>query len=95
MNWSWVRRPGRQVCLLMVALTLGVLAGVANAQDFRGGVVGKVTDESGGVLPGVTVTATSRDTNVTSTAVTNDTGAFTLLYLTPGPYRVSAELQGF
>jgi hypothetical protein len=95
MNWSWVRWPGRQVCLLMVALTLGVLAGVANAQDFRGGVVGKVTDESGGVLPGVTVTVTSRDTNVNSTAVTNDSGAYTLLYLTPGPYRVSAELQGF
>jgi hypothetical protein len=90
-----VRYPGRRECLLLVALTLGTLPGVANAQDFRGGVVGKVTDESGGVLPGVTVTATSRDTNVTSTAVTNDSGAYTLLYLTPGPYRVSAELQGF
>ena len=79
----------------MVALTFGMLPGIAKAQDFRGGVVGKVTDESGGVLPGVTVTATSRDTNVSSTAVTNDSGAYTLLYLTPGPYRVSAELQGF
>ena len=96
MNWSRVRYPGRRRCLLVVALMLGLLLpGVASAQDFRGGVVGKVTDESGGVLPGVTVTATSRDTNVTSTAVTNDAGAYTLLYLTPGPYRVSAELQGF
>jgi hypothetical protein len=95
MNWSRVRCQGRRARLLAMALTLGVLPGIADAQDFRGGVVGKVTDESGAVLPGVTVTATSRDTNVNSTAVTNESGAYTLLYLTPGPYRVSAELQGF
>ena len=41
MNWSWVRYPCRQVCLVVVALMLGVLPGIANAQDFRGGVVGK------------------------------------------------------
>src|SRR4051812_7438628 len=95
MNWSRVRCHGPRVRLLVMALTVGVLPGIADAQDFRGGVVGKVTDESGAVLPGVTVSATSRDTNVNSTVVTNESGAYTLLYLTPGPYRVSAELQGF
>ena len=95
MNWSSVRCPGRRVRVLLLALSLGALPGIAGAQDFRGGVVGKVSDESGAVLPGVTVTATSRDTNVTSHAVTNESGAYTLLYLTPGAYRVSAELQGF
>jgi hypothetical protein len=94
MNWSRVRSQSRRSVVLL-ALTLGVVPGIANAQDFRGGVVGKVTDESGGVLPGVTVTVTSRDTNVSNNAVTNESGAYTLLYLTPGAYRVSAELQGF
>ena len=95
MYWSRVRSHGCRARLLLAALTICVLPGVADAQDFRGGVVGKVTDESGAVLPGVTVTVMSRDTNVSNTAVTNESGAYTLLYLTPGAYRVSAELQGF
>ena len=65
------------------------------AQDFRGGIVGRVTDESGGLLPGVTITVTHRDTNVSNQTVTNGTGDYTLLYLAPGAYRVGAELQGF
>ena len=42
---SWLRRA----CVLV--LTLGVLAGIASAQDFRGAIGGRVTDESGAVLP--------------------------------------------
>src|SRR5215207_5191404 len=95
MKWLRVRSHGCRVRFLLAALTMSVLPGLADAQDFRGGVVGKVTDESGGVLPGVAVTVMSMDTNVSNTAVTNESGAYTLLYLTPGPYRVSAELQGF
>ena len=94
MNVGWVRQPvwlGR-ASLLLLALSI---APAALAQDFRGGVVGTVTDESGASLPGVTVTVTNRDTNVATTAVTNQSGAYTLLYLAPGTYNVSTELQGF
>jgi hypothetical protein len=83
-GWIWIG---------LLAFTLHA-AGAA-AQDFRGGIVGRVTDESGGLLPGVTITVTNRETNVTNTTVTNETGDYTLLYLTPGGYRVGAELQGF
>src|SRR5687768_11541392 len=86
---SWLRRA----CVLV--LTLGVLAGIASAQDFRGAIGGRVTDESGAVLPGVTVTVTNKETNVSNNTVTNDTGSYSLLYLTPGTYSVTAELQGF
>ncbi len=72
-----------------------LIAATAGAQDFRGAVGGKVTDESGGVLPGVTVTGTNKDTNVAGTTVTNETGGYSLLYLAPGTYQVTAELQGF
>ncbi|MGH9308407.1 MAG: carboxypeptidase regulatory-like domain-containing protein [Vicinamibacterales bacterium] len=84
------RLPGRLLVLLLIALPA-----LAQAQDFRGAVSGRVIDESGGVLPGVTVTVTNKNTNVSSTTVTNDTGTYSLLYLTPGPYSVTAELQGF
>ena len=83
----------RRACVPV--LTLGVLAGIASAQDFRGAIGGQVTDESGAVLPGVTVTVTNKETNVSNEAVTNEYRHYTLLYLTPGTYSVSAELQGF
>jgi hypothetical protein len=77
------------------ALIVWLMSATAGAQDFRGAVGGKVTDESGGVLPGVTVTGTNRDTNVAGNTVTNETGGYTLLYLAPGTYQLTAELQGF
>ena len=77
-----------------MAIALLVAAGAA-AQDFRGAIAGRVTDQSGGVLPGVTVTVTNKETNVSNDTVTNATGTYSLLYLQPGTYTVSAELQGF
>jgi hypothetical protein len=82
-------------------LTWGVLALVcllaadAAAQDFRGAVNGRVSDQSGGVLPGVTIVLTNKDTNVASNTVTNETGVYAVSYLAPGPYVITAELQGF
>jgi hypothetical protein len=86
---GWRTRAG------LAVLALGMLPWTAGAQDFRGGIVGKVTDESGAVLPGVTVAISNKDTNVTADTVTNESGTYSLLYLTPGTYAVSAELQGF
>src|SRR4051794_31459447 len=95
MDVSRVRGRGWGICVGLLALTLYAAPILAAAQDFRGGIVGRVTDESGGLLPGVTITVTNRDTNVSNQTVTSQTGDYTLLYLTPGTYRVGAELQGF
>ena len=95
MNVPRVRGRGRMTGAGLLALTLLSAPVLAAAQDFRGGIVGRITDESGGLLPGVTITVTNRDTNVSNTTVSNGTGDYTLLYLTPGTYRVGAELQGF
>src|SRR5437016_7153499 len=67
----------------------------AAAQDFRGGITGRVSDTSGGRLPGVTVTATNVATNVGTTTTTNSEGDFAILFLNPGTYSVAAELSGF
>jgi hypothetical protein len=95
MDLSHVRFSGACLCGRVLLLILALLPALAHAQDFRGAVAGRVVDESGGVLPGVTVTVTNKDTNVSANAVTNDAGTYSLLYLTPGPYIVTAELQGF
>src|SRR5262245_36885835 len=83
----------KRVCLSLVLFAAMVAA--AGAQDFRGAITGRVTDESGGALPGVTVTATNVATNVASSTTTGGVGDYNILYLTPGTYSVSAELSGF
>jgi hypothetical protein len=84
----------RRVCVLTLALlALGTVG--AAAQDFRGALAGRISDTSGGRLPGVTVTATNTATNVASTTTTNTEGDFTIPFLIPGVYTVTAELSGF
>ena len=71
------------------------LASPALAQDFRGSILGTVTDSTGAVLPGVTVTVTNTETTVSQTLVTDNKGAYQALYLNPGKYAVTAQLSGF
>ncbi len=63
--------------------------------QITGDIVGTVVDQSGGALPGVTVEARSPAFAGVRTAVTDGTGAYRLLLLPPGTYRVTAVLQGF
>ena len=81
--------------LLLVLLAIIVGSAGASAQDFRGGITGRVLDSSGGRMPGVSVTATNVGTNVNSTTTTNSEGDYAILFLNPGTYRVTAELSGF
>jgi Carboxypeptidase regulatory-like domain len=83
-----------RLTLLPLLLTCALVSS-AGAQDFRGAITGRVLDSSAAALPGVAVTATSVSTNVASTTTTNNEGSYTILYLTPGVYRVAAELSGF
>ena len=85
----------KRVCFLAVLLLLVTTAGRAHAQEFRGGISGRVTDSSKGRLPGATVTMTNVATNVASTTTTNGEGDYNILYLTPGTYTLTVELSGF
>ena len=58
-------------------------------------VGGAVTDQSTAALPGVTVTVTNTATGRAQTLVTSNDGRYHAVALTPGPYLISAELQGF
>jgi hypothetical protein len=72
--------------LLVSSLALG---------QITGDIVGSIRDDSGGALPGVTVEARSPAFQGVRTAVTDSTGAFRLVLLPPGTYKVTAILQGF
>jgi hypothetical protein len=81
-----------------VALLVGVLlpaAATAQARLTGADVQGTVKDESGAVLPGVTVSATNLETGLVRTSVTAAEGRYVIPALPPGPYKISAELQGF
>jgi hypothetical protein len=80
---------------VVIALTLLGWTVGAGAQVNTATVNGVATDASKAVLPGVTVTATDLQTGRTYTAVTDDRGAYQLVFLPPGTYKVQAELSGF
>jgi hypothetical protein len=65
------------------------------AQTVNASLGGIVTDASGAVIPGATVTATGIDTGVASKTLTNESGAYQLLSLQAGNYRVTAEMPSF
>src|SRR5215470_20362025 len=79
--------------LLLVAVVLCLISATAMAQT--SGISGTVSDPTNALIPGVSVTATNTGTGVASTVVTNDSGAYNFVTLPPGPYKLSASLQGF
>jgi len=79
---------------ILVFLALLTCSPVA-AQETRARITGTATDVQGSMVPGVTVTALNTATNVSTEAVTNASGFFTIQQLVPGPYKVTASLQGF
>ena len=65
------------------------------AQEISAGIHGTVTDESGGTVSGARVTAINTDTGLQRGTVSNAQGAYLLVELPVGHYRVEAEAQGF
>ncbi|HEV2327087.1 MAG TPA: carboxypeptidase-like regulatory domain-containing protein, partial [Terracidiphilus sp.] len=62
-----------------------------NAQQFTG----HVTDSTGAVLPRATVLAHNLATGVETRTTTTSSGDYTIPYLIPGNYTVSAQAPGF
>jgi hypothetical protein len=56
---------------------------------------GTVADASGGALPGVEVTVTHTGTGATRFQITDTNGNYTFPSLPIGPYKLTAQLQGF
>jgi hypothetical protein len=80
---------------LLAAVLVFTAASAVPAQEFRATVKGQVTDPSRAAVPGATVTVQNQDTNETASAVSNADGAYTIPFLRPGLYTLTAELSGF
>ncbi len=65
------------------------------AQEFRATIAGQVTDASGATVAQATIIATKTDTNTKYQTITGMDGLYTLPFLQPGPYQITAEAPGF
>src|SRR5258708_27724258 len=85
----------RPRCPVSIFAILFLYSTTLCAQESRGSITGQVTDASGAVVPHVKVSATNTATNVSTAATTNVTGNYSIFYLIPGVYDLSAEAAGF
>jgi hypothetical protein len=76
-------------------LSLVAIAACASAQEFRGTLMGRVTDPSGLPVPNVKVAVIKTDTNTRTETVSGLDGNYTAPLLAPGAYEVAAEATGF
>lgn len=81
---------GRVVAVAAMLLLVGV-PGFAQLQS--GNLYGNITDDQGAALPGVTVTLSGQ--GAPAVQVTDAQGRFRFLGLSPGSYRLDAQLEGF
>ena len=69
------------------------LVGACLAQEYRGTILGRVTDSSGAVIPGAQVTAAGPQQ--TYHTKSTESGDFAIPFVQPGTYDVTVEAQGF
>ena len=81
---------------LAAALVAGLLlATAADAQQGGSALRGRVTDQQGAILPGVSITVTHAESGTIRETVSGADGTYLVPALNPGPYKVTAELEGF
>src|ERR1700760_3497418 len=82
-------------CLFQLCLFFFVLSTVpvTYAQEYRGTISGRVTDQSGNVIPNASIKSTSPEQ--TYNGKTDSKGDFYIPYVQPGTYKISAEALGF
>jgi len=68
---------------------------IASAQEITGSIRGTILDPSGATVSGASVTATQIETGFQRAVTTDSAGAYVILALPVGHYRVEAEAKGF
>ena len=83
--------------LVVVSLFIFILlfTSAALGQEPTGTILGTVTDPSGAVIPGVKVSVVNVATDITESTTTDKNGAYQVINLPIGSYRIQAEQRGF
>jgi hypothetical protein len=80
--------------VLMVVL-YALLPTFLSAQADRGGISGRITDNTGAILASTPITLRNEDTGVVQTTVTNSAGVYSFGNLNPGSYSLTIKRTGF
>jgi Carboxypeptidase regulatory-like domain/TonB-dependent Receptor Plug Domain len=88
-----IRYSLRGCYLLGCFLALFALTPIANAQEYRGTILGQVTDTSKAVVVNAKITAVGPQQTYTAKSAAN--GGYIIPFVQPGTYTVSAEAKGF
>lgn len=78
------------VFLLQVALVPALLG-----QRITSTLTGEVTDESGALVVGAKIVARNTATNIERDTISNEHGRYSIQFLNPGTYDITAEQSGF
>jgi len=81
--------------LAVLAILFGHLSSVFAQGSFTATVTGSVADAQGAVVADATVIVTNVATGVQKSVKTNSAGIYTVPFLQPGIYNISAEAPGF
>ncbi len=72
-----------------------LLGCLAAAQEFRATISGHVLDASGAAVPNAKIQAVNVATNETTTASSDAAGGYSIPFLRPGNYKLTATVAGF
>jgi hypothetical protein len=82
--------------VLRLVFVLACFAGaVLQAQDTRGTITGRITDQSGAVIPNATVVVTNSAIGTKVQQQTGQDGYYHAAFLTPGLYQIEVTASGF
>jgi len=72
-----------------------LICATAWSQEFRATITGRIVDSQNAVVVGARITATRIATGAKSETTSGADGGYTIPFLTPGTYRVEAQVSGF
>ncbi len=79
----------------LTGLVILCLPAMLAAQEFRGTISGSVVDPQNAFVPNVKIIATEIRTGTKSQTVSDTSGRYTIPFLAPGTYEITAETGGF
>lgn len=92
---KFVPRIASFLSVFMLALAFALSPKGAFGQAEQGTITGTIRDTSGAVIPNAKVTAREESTQTATSTVSNGSGYYTIPFLAPGTYDITAEANGF
>jgi carboxypeptidase family protein len=89
------RAVDRLAACILMTFTFLLLPSAMLGQGGEGNIVGHVKDSSGGMIKGATITVTNPSTGWKRTVQSDADGAFSVINLPPGNYKVETSYAGF